>query len=1812
MRHRTAQAVDADSAMDAVDFDMKWVVAPPMNAKEDKGIPLERYGFVGGPYNGSKVILLLVTALSFWTRYRLIDRAAYVVWDEAHFGKFASHYLKREFYFDVHPPLGKILVAFSGLLAGYDGSFSFDSGEDYPAGLNFGFMRLFSATFGALIVPLAYESACQMGYSGHAALLSSIMILLDLALLTISRFILLDSMLLFFTCISLYCMLRFNNLKTKPFSMEWKAWLLLTGVSLGCVLSVKWVGLFAVALVGLQTIEDLWVMFGDLSIPKITYAKHWVARIIGLIIVPFAVYMFSFYLHFAILSSSGPGDSQMSSLFQAHLKGNTLYQNPVGYGGGLLHSHVQKYPGGSNQQQVTCYHHKDANNYWQFRPTRVSYIDDYDRNLYFITDGAILRLTHNQTGTNLHSHDVKAPITTSENEVSCYGNDTLGDANDYWQIEVVDDVSHQDHTIVRALTTRLRLLHTVQNCYLAARSVSLPQWGFKQIEVTCEKESKPNDAHQWWNIEEHINDRLPAASPQHFKQSFLRDFWHLNVAMWTSNNALVPDADKFDALASSPTDWPFLRLGLRMCAWDDNAVKYFLLGNPIVWWSAALGIVAFGILLLTYLIRRKRHLSSLPPRQWDQFCFVGKTLIAGWALHYLPFGIMGRVTYLHHYFPAVYFAALLVPFLLDHATQHTSIWVKNIVFGLAGRSGSLDQGREGNPCFSVGVELALEALSDSPSEVSVLALFVLFTLFSEDVEDDFERRSGCWMDVYGQPQRKAAKKAALETERSLGKYVAHPEASEGSISESLAVPNMGRRDGRLKVAHEGAQLDRCPIYNLVIPFHNIDHLLVVSVLVMILVRGAFMLLRNAGDDKDDCRTVVGIVCGLLPVGVLMPVPGSGGAGRSRFVFICITCIIAFYGMIDSYLFHQRDAKGCNQTYMRPSFIRLDDFDSEKTRFAGKYALHLYREKTYETTDYPVGVPVLFIPGHAGSYKQTRSFAAEASYYYHDVLLNDPRFAELHVRELDFFTVDFNEEFSALHGQSLLEQAEYLNDAIAYILSLYRSQSFRVSDPSSVIIIGHSMGGIVARAMFTMKNYQPGTITTIITMSTPHILPPAAFDGKISRIYATIDDFWKRGFRSPHGDLLDVTMISIAGGNLDSIVSSDSADVRSIIPSTHGFTVYTTSIPHVWVGNDHPSILWCNQLVKVVVRSLLDIVDVRRKSQVMDVEARMRIFRRSFLNQLDVVNLTRRIDAAPVILHLNDITHHFFPQGRTMIYSLMSTHLVQLQIMPIPVVSNDVEFHLVTDQDSSRRGRLDFLLCSRHSDDAIACKSASEFVDVVPSSASERYPFSGKYFSFLRLSVGEMKGRDYMVIVDKGGNQQGFVVAEFSAHERSNFALDQSALSVHRHGLSFSTASSAPIFLNIRIPHLSNQLFAYRLQVQRPGCQLRDSLFTTLVRQSVPHIHESKFFVGDREIEISFHGEPGFFSVLPPHPTNVKKQNDGLVLQFWSDPKCTAPLQFKLSLDLYGSFGRIVTRYATVIACFPLVIVLLTMGHQIGQFYDTGVYPEFSDSLVRICQKSLPLFCVFVSVCSIYQSWVYAPRYTAYSHEHSGSQQLALGSSRYSWSNALLGNGDWMMWWLSLLFIYLSLGVVILIWAVLSLLIHTAAIIVRFTGRAVRQGESTEREDVRKFTRRVITTLILFILVATAIPYQFAFIVAFLVHTITCTCMRCRALYSKTVSDVRRHQSRFNYMQSIHMLLFFLLPFTVPVLMVWIRNLSVHWFAPFSSDHNILAIGPFMMFVELLTVGKTLPRESGIMRHATVALMYLASAYGILFGKYVCG
>ena len=148
--------------------------------------------------------------------------------------------------------------------------------------------------------------------------------------------------------------------------------------------------------------------------------------------------------------------------------------------------------------------------------------------------------------------------------------------------------------------------------------------------------------------------------------------------MMTSNNALVPDPDKQDDLASQFWQWPILNVGLRMCGWDDHIVKYFLLGNPAVYWGSFFSLLSIGALVMWYLVRWQRGYAELKPNEIDHIHYSGLYPVLGWFLHYLPFVAMARVTYVHHYYPALYFAILTTGFVVDWWTRPLSRMDKRV------------------------------------------------------------------------------------------------------------------------------------------------------------------------------------------------------------------------------------------------------------------------------------------------------------------------------------------------------------------------------------------------------------------------------------------------------------------------------------------------------------------------------------------------------------------------------------------------------------------------------------------------------------------------------------------------------------------------------------------------------------------------------------------------------------------------------------------------------------------------------------------------------------------------------------------------------------------------------------------------------------------------------------------------------------------------------------------------------------------------------------------------------------------------------
>lgn len=168
---------------------------------------------------------------------------------------------------------------------------------------------------------------------------------------------------------------------------------------------------------------------------------------------------------------------------------------------------MQTFPVGSKQQQVTTYHHKDPNNFWRIVHPHSETSPDYDEaEPTPIKHGDLIRLVHNATLHLLHSHRIAAPVNTKDYEVSGYGGVEYNDPNDLWRVEIAGD-SRSGPAILRSLTTKFRLQHVQTGCYLKSRNNALPDWGFKQGEVSCDYTPEIGAKYLVWNVETHVNGR---------------------------------------------------------------------------------------------------------------------------------------------------------------------------------------------------------------------------------------------------------------------------------------------------------------------------------------------------------------------------------------------------------------------------------------------------------------------------------------------------------------------------------------------------------------------------------------------------------------------------------------------------------------------------------------------------------------------------------------------------------------------------------------------------------------------------------------------------------------------------------------------------------------------------------------------------------------------------------------------------------------------------------------------------------------------------------------------------------------------------------------------------------------------------------------------------------------------------------------------------------------------------------------------------------------------------------------------------------
>lgn len=183
----------------------------------------------------------------------------------------------------------------------------------------------------------------------------------------------------------------------------------------------------------------------------------------------------------------------------------------------------------------------------------------------------------------------------------------------------------------------------------------------------------------FFNLQENVQNHMYSSEPIE---------WPLTgrgIAYWVSNEHNVSEVAKLNREMKNAA-WSII---FPFCLHQG---QIYLLGNIMIWYSGFVAVLIYVGLMAFYLIRRRRLYYDLDTGKaklffllavtlieffttalfrlfavtWDQFQKVGRVLVIGYLLHYLPYFFVDRTLFLYHYLHALVFKCLLTAAVLEH------------------------------------------------------------------------------------------------------------------------------------------------------------------------------------------------------------------------------------------------------------------------------------------------------------------------------------------------------------------------------------------------------------------------------------------------------------------------------------------------------------------------------------------------------------------------------------------------------------------------------------------------------------------------------------------------------------------------------------------------------------------------------------------------------------------------------------------------------------------------------------------------------------------------------------------------------------------------------------------------------------------------------------------------------------------------------------------------------------------------------------------------------------------------------------------
>ncbi|XP_031765165.2 GPI inositol-deacylase isoform X2 [Galleria mellonella] len=594
-----------------------------------------------------------------------------------------------------------------------------------------------------------------------------------------------------------------------------------------------------------------------------------------------------------------------------------------------------------------------------------------------------------------------------------------------------------------------------------------------------------------------------------------------------------------------------------------------------------------------------------------------------------------------------------------------------------------------------------------------------------------------------------------------------------------------------------------------------------------------------------------------------------------------------------------------------------------------------------------GVPVLYLPGNSGSHMQARSLASVAlrkaldrGYEYH----------------FDYFTISYNEELSGLYGGVLQKQTDFASACISRILNLYKSNKYTKTVPTSVILIGHSMGGLIAKRLLAY----PSTVNTTsiaITLSAPLQAPVINFDLAMNDYYKLMDMEWNANINRNDVVKQKKLLLSFGSGPRDILMPSW---LTSCNESYIG--ALSTAVPGVWVSTDHVSIVWCKQVVMAINKYLFSIIDpwtaqINEDNQVLTSKAReyFQANRSMFLNpDINRPNVTMQMDA-------------FWYEDNRRIYQISRPDIDKTTYLMIRLVNfPQNRFVAIESVNVSNRDWIFGCNAKYTASTYRYCKYATSLTELSRWTGAAT-GFGKRKLATVHLHSIKEQHPDWSHVVVKVSPTRRPIILNVDINDHASRQITVSLPSIFSFGKSIVKAETEQesLYYELLLPEFNTLHQAYLLYVE-PTASCKATQYHVSAEMHVPWAKNNEYYHYFTQLKQSPMKLRLFTS--NPNVTLGLESSENVKITLLLDPQCTYTIS--ISSSWYHRLAQLARNYTSVLVPYVAAIVLLAARSSIlhlrehgtclsihGALMSDGVKPYYAlvfARLAAIASMSIPL------------------------------------------------------------------------------------------------------------------------------------------------------------------------------------------------------------------------------------------------------------------